>query len=152
MIKIPKLFAEIFGCTVFDRVGSSLISSAEDSHCLRSSFCTRSCLRLVESCFYRLRNISKIESILSFKDSETLLLPLISWRPSYCNSLFTCLQQKWSHRLQNVEISAARPLTRTKKRWHITPDTGLQYVLEFILRSLLKLFKALTFRTIWART
>ena len=77
--------------------------------------------KLVQSCFYHLRNISKIRSFLSFKDTEIILHAFISSRLDYCNSLFTCLNQKSLDRLQSVQNSAARLLTRTRKREHITP-------------------------------
>ncbi len=39
----------------------------------------------------------------------------------YCNSLFTCLNQKSMARLQTVQKSAAKPLTRTRKPDRIIP-------------------------------
>lgn len=77
--------------------------------------------KLVQSCFYHLRNIAKIRSILSFKDTEILLHAFISSRLDYCNSLFTCLSQRDLNRLQLVQNSAARLLTKTRKHEHITP-------------------------------
>ena len=44
--------------------------------------------KIVQSCFYQLRNISKIRSILNLSDAETLLHSFISSRLDYCNSLF----------------------------------------------------------------
>jgi len=46
--------------------------------------------KLVQSCFYHLKNISKIQSILTFKDTETILHASIWACLDYCNSLFTC--------------------------------------------------------------
>ena len=65
-------------------------------------------------CNHHLRNISKIRSILTFKDTETILHALILSLLDYCNSLFTSLSQKSTNRLQYVQNSAARLLTRTK--------------------------------------
>ena len=76
--------------------------------------------KIIQSCFYQLCNISKIRSILNLTDAETLLHSFISSRLDYCNSLFTCLNQKTLKRLQTVH-SAARLLTRSRKYDHITP-------------------------------
>ena len=77
--------------------------------------------KLIQSCFYHLRNISKISSILTFKDTETIVHAFISSRLDYCNSLFSGLNQKSIKRLQAVQNSAARLLTKTKYCDHITP-------------------------------
>ena len=103
--------------------------------------------KLVQSCFYQLRNISKIRPILSYKDTETLLHAFISSRLDYCNSLFTCLSQKSIHRLQVVQNSAARLLNRTKRCEHITPTLAALHWLPICWRInfkiLLLTFKAL---------
>ncbi len=78
-------------------------------------------IKLVQSCFYQLRNIAKIRPILTFRDAETVIHAFISSRLDYCNSLFSCLNQKTLKRLQIVQNSAARLLTRTKRYDHITP-------------------------------
>ena len=77
--------------------------------------------KLVQSCFYHLRNISKIWSILSFKDTGAILNTFISSHLGYCNSLFTCLNQKSINWLQTVQNSATRLLSRSKRNEHITP-------------------------------
>ncbi|KAF7669635.1 hypothetical protein LDENG_00166790 [Lucifuga dentata] len=46
----------------------------------------------------------------------------ISSRLHYCNSLFSCLTASATSRLQMVQNAAARLLTRTKHREHITPS------------------------------
>ena len=76
---------------------------------------------LTRTCFYHLRNISRIRSMLSFKDCEIIVHAFISSRLDYCNSVLTCLSQKSLHRLQLVQNAAARLLTGSRKREHITP-------------------------------
>lgn len=75
---------------------------------------------LVRNCFFQLRNISKLRTLLSKAELEMIIHAFISSRSDYCNSLFTCLTQKELHRLQAVQNSAARLLTHTSKRAHIT--------------------------------
>ena len=103
--------------------------------------------KIVQSCFYQLRNISKMRSILNLSDAETLLHSFISSRLDYCNSLFTCLSQKTLKRLQTVQNSAARLLTRSRKYDHITPVLASLHWLPVCFRiefkSLLITFKAL---------
>uniref|UniRef100_A0AAQ6IB00 Reverse transcriptase domain-containing protein n=1 Tax=Anabas testudineus TaxID=64144 RepID=A0AAQ6IB00_ANATE len=103
--------------------------------------------KLVQACFYHLRNISKIRSILSFHDTEVILHAFISSRLDYCNSLFTCLSQKSIYRLQIVQNSAARLLTRKRKYDHITPVLASLHWLPVCFRIdfkiLLITFKAL---------
>ncbi len=45
----------------------------------------------------------------------------ISSRLDYCNSLFTCLSNSTLKRLQVVQNSAAKLLTKSSKRSHVTP-------------------------------
>ena len=52
---------------------------------------------------------------------ETIIHALISSRLDYCNSLFRCLTDATLSSLQLVQNAAARLLTRTNRRSHITP-------------------------------
>ena len=47
--------------------------------------------KVVQSCFFQLRNIAKIKSILSTPDLEKVIRAFLSSRLDYCNSLFTTL-------------------------------------------------------------
>ena len=77
--------------------------------------------KVVQTCFYQLRNIAKIKSLLTFQDLEKLIHAFISSRLDYCNALFTTLSSSSIHRLQLVQNAAARLLTNTYRRSHITP-------------------------------
>lgn len=59
--------------------------------------------------------------MLSLKDTEKLIHSFVSSRLDYCNALFTCINRQSISRLQTVQNSAARLLTRTKRGEHITP-------------------------------
>lgn len=76
---------------------------------------------LWKNCFFQLRNISKLTSMVSKHELEMIIHAFVSSRLDYCNSLFTCLNMKLLTRLQLVQNSAARLLTRTNRRQHITP-------------------------------
>lgn len=103
--------------------------------------------RLVQSSYLQLRNISKIRHILSFKDLERIIHVFISSRLDYCNGLFTCLNQGTMAQLQLVQNSAARLLTRTKKREHITPVLASLHWLPIKFRVDFKLL-VLTFQAL----
>uniref|UniRef100_A0A3P9JCY3 Reverse transcriptase domain-containing protein n=1 Tax=Oryzias latipes TaxID=8090 RepID=A0A3P9JCY3_ORYLA len=76
--------------------------------------------RLVKNCFYHLRNVAKLKTMLTRSDLELIIHAFISSRLDYCNSLFTCFNKKSLKRLQLVQNSAARLLTGTNKRTHTT--------------------------------
>lgn len=76
---------------------------------------------VVKNSFFYLRYIAKLKSILSFRDLEKVVHAFVSSRLDYCNALYLCVSQASLSRLQLVQTSAARLLTGTKKRDHITP-------------------------------
>ena len=102
---------------------------------------------VVQSCYYQIRNIAKIKSFISTADLETVIHAFISSRLDYCNALYSASNKKAISRLQMVQNSAARLLTNTKKRDHITPVLAalhwlpVSYRIDFKL--LLITFKAL---------
>ena len=71
--------------------------------------------------FFHLRNISKIRSLLSLKDAEKLIHAFVTSRLDYCNSLLSGCPSKSLRTLQLVQNTAARVLTGTRKRDHISP-------------------------------
>ncbi len=93
------------------------------------------------------RVISKLKSILSFRDLETIIHAFVSSRIDYCNSVYIGITQGQLSRLQLVQNAAARFLTRTKKRERITPVLvslhwlPVEFRIEF--KVLLMVFKAL---------
>ncbi|XP_042341350.1 uncharacterized protein LOC121942262, partial [Plectropomus leopardus] len=71
--------------------------------------------------FFHLRNIAKIRHILSQTDAEKLVHAFVTSRLDYCNSLLFGCPNKSLRSLQLVQNAAARVLTRSKKRDHISP-------------------------------
>jgi len=74
-----------------------------------------------KSAFYHLRNIAKIRNTLSQEDTETLVHAFISSKLDYCNAILYGLPNYLVDKLQYVQNSAARLVTRTKRSDHITP-------------------------------
>ena len=105
--------------------GSSISPSSEVHNLgviLDSTLSFRTHIRSVtKSAFFHLKNISRLRSSLSDSVAETLIHAFVSSRLDYCNGVLFGLPKKDLDRLQYVQNSAARVLTRTKPWQHITP-------------------------------
>ena len=77
--------------------------------------------KVTQSCFFHLRNISKIKPILTTQDLEKIIHAFVSSRLDYCNGLYTNLNSSSIHKLQLIQNTAARILTNTNRKAHITP-------------------------------
>lgn len=73
------------------------------------------------SAFFHLRNIAKIRGFLSFKDAEKIIHAFVTSRLDYCNSVLAGCPNSSLRTLQLIQNSAARLLTGTRRRQHITP-------------------------------
>ena len=97
--------------------------------------------------FYHLRNIARIRTFLSLDDATTLIHAFVFSRLDYCNALYSGLPKKSIDRLQLVQNAAARVLTKTKLREHITPVLASLHWLPVAFRIdfkvLLLVYKAL---------
>lgn len=103
--------------------------------------------KVTKTSFFHLRNIAKVRPFINQNDAEKLIHAFISSRLDYCNSLFTGLPKKTIERLQLIQNSAARLLTKTKRRKHISPVLAILHWLPVTFRIdfkvLLLTYKAL---------
>ncbi len=76
---------------------------------------------LTRTCFFHLRNIAKLRSVVSQPELEIIIHAFISSWLDYRNSLFTCLSKSSLDCLQMVQNAAARLSTRSSEMTHITP-------------------------------
>lgn len=72
--------------------------------------------RVVQSCFYQLRNISKITSFVLCWSGESHPCFYSSWL-HYCNSLYSCHSQKAMSCLQLVQNSAFKAFNQKYEKW-----------------------------------
>ncbi|XP_073328899.1 uncharacterized protein [Pagrus major] len=77
--------------------------------------------RLTQTAFFHLKNIARLRPLLSFSAAETLIHAFITSRLDYCNSILYGSSSKVLNKLQYIQNSAARLLTHTRSREHITP-------------------------------
>ncbi len=103
--------------------------------------------RLFQSLHYHLRNIGKIRCYLSRSSTEQLIHSWVSCRLDYGNALLYGVPSIQLNRLQKIQNTAARIVTRSSKFSHITPVLRslhwlpVQSRIEF--KILLLTFKAL---------
>ena len=76
---------------------------------------------LSRSCYYQIRNIGKIRKCLTTDACRTLVQANVTSRLDYANSLLYGLPDTLLCKLQRVQNAAARLITRTQRRDHITP-------------------------------
>lgn len=76
---------------------------------------------VTKTAFHHLRNIARLRPSLSFPAAETLIHAFITSRIDYCNSIIYGTTSNLLNKLQYIQNSAARLLTHTRSRDHITP-------------------------------
>ena len=75
----------------------------------------------LKAAYHQIRNIGKIRKYLTTEATQLIVHSLVISRLDTCNSLLYGLPQSQLRRLQLVQNTAARLITLTKKRSHITP-------------------------------
>ena len=102
---------------------------------------------VVKAGFFLLRTITKFKTFPSPKELEKVIHAFTSSRLDSCNSLYTGIRHSSLSRLQLAQNAAARLLTGTRKRDHISPiQASLHWFpvrFRIDLKVLLFVFKAL---------
>jgi len=77
--------------------------------------------KLCQTCYYQLRQLRPIARSLTNDTAKTLVHSFVACRLDYCNSLLYGMSDAHFKRLQSVQNAAARLVTGTRRRDHITP-------------------------------
>ena len=73
------------------------------------------------ACFYNIFNISRVRHYLDSQTCKMLMHCLVTTRLDYCNSLYANLPSKSIQKLQRIQNSAARCISRSSRYDHISP-------------------------------
>ncbi len=76
---------------------------------------------VTKTAFFHLRNIANLRNMLTVSDAEKLVHAFMTSRLNYCNALLGGCPASSINKLQIVQNSAARVLTKSRKHDHITP-------------------------------
>ena len=74
-----------------------------------------------KTCFLHLRAISNIRQYLTPAATQALVRALVTSKLDYCNSIFSGLSSNLIDKLQKIQNTSARIITKTPRRAHITP-------------------------------
>ena len=102
---------------------------------------------ICKSSHYRIRNIAKIRKYIDKESAKIVVHTFVTAKLDSCNSLLYGLPQHLISRLQSIQNTVARVVTRTRKFDHITPILKqlhwlpVRYRIVFII--LLLVYKAL---------
>jgi hypothetical protein len=77
---------------------------------------------LVKSCFAQIRTIGRIRPYLTESACKTLVATLVTSRMDYGNAILYGINNNVLSKLQRVQNTAARHITRKRKYDHITPE------------------------------
>jgi exonuclease III len=126
------------------RVGEKTVHVAESVKSLGVYFDTsltmeRQVNAISRVCYYQIRNISQIRKYITMDACKTLAHALVTSRLDYGNALLYGLPSTLLTRLQRIQNSAARLVTRTRKRDHVTPVLNSLHWLPVIYRSQYKI-------------
>lgn len=107
-------------------IGGNIVSSAECVNNLGIYFdetlsMTKQVSAVSKSCFHQIRNIGRIRQYITEDACRKLICSLVTSRLGYGNALLYGLPTSVIQRLQRVQNTAARMITRQKKSDHITP-------------------------------
>src|SRR6218665_3748170 len=104
---------------------------------------TTSPTSLARSCFMHIRDLCRIRPMFDSKTASTIATSIVHSKLDYYNSLFLNLDSTQIHRLQLIQDSLARAVTRTPRHHHITP------VLKYLsLNHWLKILEHIHFKVL----
>ena len=115
--KVSSISLNINDVTISSSSNVKNLGAIFDSEMSLQKFVSFKC----KCAMYYLRAIAQIRHFLDVDATRTLIQALVISRIDYANSLLIGVSKSCLHRLQLVQNSAARLITRTSRREHITP-------------------------------
>lgn len=108
------------------RIGSAVIQPSPTvknlgAHLDKHLHMSKQCSTVSRNMYYHLRRISKIRCHLDQQAAARAIQATVISRLDYCNALLAGTSKSNTDTLQRAQNSAARVLTKTSKRAHITP-------------------------------
>lgn len=76
---------------------------------------------MVSTCRYHVRRLSKVRHCLTRKAANAIAVALVHSKLDYCNAILCGINKDQVKRLQIAQNSAARVVSKTRMRDHITP-------------------------------
>ncbi len=120
----PKTFAcnNLNHCLILDGCSVNSSSSVRNLGGIFNSFSfEKHVSNICKTAFFHLKNISKLQPMLSMSNAETLINAFMTSRLDYCNALLGGCSARLINKLQLVQNAVARVLTRTRKYDFISP-------------------------------
>ena len=140
-VPIPGIF--INGVIIPPVPAARDLGTILDSHLKLNVYVSNIC----KTAQYAIRSISRIQKYLSQEDCEKLIHAFVTSRLDSCNSILYDLPEYSLSKLQRIQNTAARLVSKTKKSDHITPVLAalhwfpIKY--RIVFKILLITFKAL---------
>ena len=108
------------------RVGDQSISASSAARNIGAVFDCQLTMKdhvanVCRACYFQLRSIGKVRRYLTLSASETLVHAFIASRVDHMNAILYGVPKCLLSKLQKVQNNAARIITRSKRRDHITP-------------------------------
>ena len=143
LVNNPRITSDNLGDVVIDLNGHEVtckeavknLGVTIDQHLSMNSYVAA----LSKSSNFQLRRIGLIRRYLNEETTKTLVTSLILSRMDYCNSLLSGLHSKTLNRLQVIQNNAARIITKSKRRDHITPVLRKLHWLPVKQRAMFKI-------------
>ena len=114
---VPDMKVTIGGCTIIPKSHVKNLGIVFDKHLAMDKHVNA----ISRTCHYHMRNIGRIRRYLTNDACRTILQSLVTSRLDYGNALLHGQPQILTQRLQKIQNIAARIVTRTPRREHITP-------------------------------
>ena len=103
--------------------------------------------QLSKTCYAHIRDLRRLRPYLDFKTASTIGTTIVHSKLDYCNSLFHDLPKASIKRLQSIQNSLARAVTKTPKFCHISPVLKSLHWLKITERIQYKII-SLTYNTL----